>query len=105
MMGRVWRGWTAAEHADAYESLLRGTIFPGILGRKIAGFHRIDLFRRADGDEVEFLTLMWFEDLAAVAAFAGPDAEAAVVPAAARALLARFDARASHFELRETRSA
>ncbi len=105
MIGRVWRGWTAAAHADAYEALLRGTIFPGILARRIAGFRRIDLFRRADGAEVEFLTLMWFEDLGAVGAFAGPDAEAAVVPPAARALLGRFDARASHFDLRETRSA
>jgi hypothetical protein len=104
MIGRVWRGWTAAARADAYEALLRGTIFPGILARRIAGFRRIDLFRRPDGAEVEFLTLMWFEDLGAVATFAGPGAEAAVVPPAARGLLARCDARASHFDLRETRS-
>jgi antibiotic biosynthesis monooxygenase (ABM) superfamily enzyme len=105
MIARIWHGWTAPERADAYEALLRETVFPGILARGVAGFRRIDLYRRADGAEVQFLTLMWFDDLAAVAAFAGPDAEAAVVPPAARALLARFDARAQHFECRESRAA
>jgi len=36
--------------------------------------------------------------LDAVKAFAGPDWEVAVVPPAARAILARFGATASHFE-------
>jgi antibiotic biosynthesis monooxygenase (ABM) superfamily enzyme len=104
MIVRVWHGWTAPERADSYEALLRETVFPGIVRRGVAGFRRIDLYRRADGAEVQFLTLMWFDDLASVAAFAGPDAEASVVPPAARALLAHFDARSQHFALRERRT-
>ena len=34
---RVWRGWTAPENADSYEALIRAAIFPGILGKAIAG--------------------------------------------------------------------
>ena len=37
------------------------------------------------------MTIMRFDSLAAVRAFAGPDYEAAVVPPAARAVLSRFD--------------
>ena len=37
---------------------------------------------------------MWFDDLAAVKAFVGDDHEIAYVPAAARAVLSRFDERA-----------
>jgi hypothetical protein len=46
MISRVWHGWTTAEDADTYEALLRSKIFPGIIAKKIAGFERIELFRR-----------------------------------------------------------
>ena len=51
------------------------------------------------------MTVMWFRDLAAVEAFAGEDHETAVVPAKARAVLARFDARSQHYDIRERRQA
>ena len=101
MIARSWHGWTTSGNADAYERLLRGRIIPGILGRGIAGFHGIELLRREAGDEVEFVTVMRFESTAAVRAFAGDDHEKAVVPAEARALLARFDERAAHYEVRD----
>jgi hypothetical protein len=31
MILRLWRGWTTAANADAYEELIRSTIFPGSL--------------------------------------------------------------------------
>jgi hypothetical protein len=100
MISRVWHGWTMAENADTYEALLRSEIFPGIVAKKIAGFERIELFRRELGAEVEFMTVMWFTSLEAVKAFAGEDHEAAYVPARARAVLARFDDRSRHYEVR-----
>jgi len=100
MIGRIWRGWTAPANADAYEALLRREIFVDIESRRIAGFREIQLFRRALDDEVEFVTIMWFDTLDAVRAFAGDDYEAAVVPPEARALLSRFDARSQHYEVR-----
>ena len=105
MIARFWYGWTTPQNADAYEALLRDEIFPGILARKIAGFQRIELYRAPDGDEVEFLTIMWFSSLDAVKVFAGADYEVAVVPPKARALLKWFDARSRHFEMREQRLA
>jgi hypothetical protein len=52
---------------------------------------------------VEFVTLMWFDSIEAVRAFAGPDYEMAVVPPAARELLQRFDSRSAHYEVRQPR--
>ena len=100
MICRVWHGWTTAANADAYEALLRREVFHGIAQRSIAGYHGIELRRRSEGDEVAFVTLMWFESLQAIRIFAGDDCEAAVVPAAARALLKRYDARSAHYEVR-----
>jgi heme-degrading monooxygenase HmoA len=100
MISRVWHGWTASANADAYESLLKSEIFLGIKNRQIAGYRGIQLFRRNVGDEVEFVTVMWFDTLDAVRVFAGQDYEVAVVPQNARALLSRFDPRSQHYEVR-----
>ena len=105
MISRIWHGYTSPENADAYENLLKEEIFVGIRGRKITGFQEIQLFRRDLGAEVEFITVMLFDDLEAVREFAGPDYEAAVVPPKARAILTHFDERSQHYEVRERLSA
>jgi heme-degrading monooxygenase HmoA len=100
MISRVWHGWTTPENADAYEALLKSEIFRGIQDRQMAGYRGIHLFRRNLGDEVEFVTVMWFDTIEAVRAFAGEDYEVAVVPPKARALLSRFDACSQHYEVK-----
>jgi heme-degrading monooxygenase HmoA len=101
MICRIWHGWTPHGNASAYEQLLRTEIFAGIEGRRIEGFHGIQLIRRQAGVETEFITLMWFDSLDAVRTFAGEDYEQAVVPEHARALLSRFDQRSAHYEVVE----
>jgi len=105
MISRIWHGWTSPANADTYEALLKEEIFVGIRNRHIAGFRGIQLLRRSAGAEVEFITIMTFDSLDAVRVFAGDDYEAAVVPPPARAVLAHFDARSQHYELREALSA
>jgi heme-degrading monooxygenase HmoA len=100
MISRVWHGWTTRANADAYEALLKEEIFVGIRNRQMPGYKGIQLFRRDVEGEVEFVTVMWFDSLDAVRVFAGSDYEVAVVPPKARALLARFDARSQHYEVR-----
>jgi len=100
MISRVWHGWTKPSNADAYEALLKSEIFTSIQNRQIAGYRGIHLFRRSLGDEVEFVTIMWFDSLEAVRTFAGEDHEVAVVPPKARALLSRYDARSQHYEVK-----
>ena len=101
MISRIWHGWTSRENADAYEALLRTEIFVGVAERAIEGYRGIHLLRRDVDEGVEFVTIMWFDSLAAVRAFAGEDYEAAVVPPAARKLLSRFDGRSAHYEVVE----
>ena len=100
---RLWRGWTTPENAAAYERTVRGEVIPGIEARKIPGFRHIDLMRRDLDGEIEFQTLMWFDDLAAIKAFMGEDYSLSHVPPEARAVLNSFDDRAAHFEVIDQR--
>ncbi len=54
MIARVWRGWTKAEDADAYERLLREVVYPRL--QKIDGYHGGYIFRQENEHETEFLT-------------------------------------------------
>jgi heme-degrading monooxygenase HmoA len=103
MICRIWRGWTTPENASSYEAIVRGEVIPGIEARTIAGFRSIDLMRREVEGEVEFATIMWFDDLDAIKAFVGEDYEVAHVPEPARAVLSRFDERSAHYEVLDRR--
>lgn len=102
MIARIWHGWTTPGKADAYQRLLETEVLPGILAKEIAGLRSIDVLRRADGDEIEFVTVMRFESLADIREFVGDDAEKAYVPPAARELLSHFESRAQHYEVRHS---
>ena len=101
MIARLWHGWTSLEKADIYEDLLKTEIFPGIVAKGVAGYRGIRLLRRMHEKEVEFITLMEFDSWEAVKQFAGEDYERAYVPPRAREVLARFDERSQHYEIRE----
>jgi heme-degrading monooxygenase HmoA len=101
-IGRIWHGWTKPDNANRYERLLKEEIFTGIADKKVPGYRGIQLFRRPiDDEEVEFVTIMWFDSWEAVKRFAGEDYERAYVPSKAREVLARFDERSQHYEIRE----
>ena len=105
MIDRIWHGWTTPANADEYERLLREEILPSFADEGIDGYRGARLLRRdADGgDEVEFVTILRFDDLDAVREFAGDSYREAHVPAAARDVLSRYDDRARHYEVREER--
>jgi heme-degrading monooxygenase HmoA len=94
---RLWHGWTARASADAYERYLREELYPRLEG--VGGYRGHHVLRRAEGDEVEFVTMTWFDSLDAVRAFAGDEYETPVLTESARALLARYDDRALHYDL------
>lgn len=96
MIGRVWHGWTAPANADAYENLLKTTILPGI--HRVSGYRGAYVMRRPAGEEIEFVTITFWESMDAVRAFAGPEGKTSVVPPEARKLLVRFDAASIHYD-------
>ena len=54
---------------------------------QVPGFRGARLLRRTIGDETEFVSLTFFEDLDAVRSFAGSDCETAIVAEEARKVL------------------
>lgn len=97
MIARLWHGWTKRENADAYTQLLREKILPGI--ELVQGYEGAHVLRRDTGEEVEFITITFFQTMDAVRAFAGDDYELAVVSEQAKKLLAHYDARSVHYEV------
>lgn len=100
MITRIWHGYTSLKNAPVYEAMLKTEIFSGIREKKINGFKNIQLLTRSLGNEIEFVTIMWFDSLESVKEFAGDEYEKAVIYPAARPLLTRFDERAQHYEVK-----
>jgi heme-degrading monooxygenase HmoA len=97
MILRYWRGWTSPQNADLYQKIVSQHVLPGIAARRLDGYSGAYLLRRDLDDEVEFATVMIFDSLDHVRAFAGEDYETAYVPPAAQAVLTRFDEKSAHY--------
>ena len=100
MVCRVWRGWTTVDHAQSYDDYLQTELFPR-LDRELRthGYRGYQLLRLARDEEVEFMTVLWFESIENVRAFAGENYETPVISEKARSLLARFADRADHYQM------
>src|SRR5262245_52691424 len=99
MIARIWRGATSRANADKYENFLKNTFLPAVEKKKIPGYLNFQLLRQEQGDEVAFVTIMWFDHLEQIKAFAGEDYENAVIHPTAATLLKRHDEVSQHFEL------
>ena len=98
MIARVWHGYTKPEHADLYEAMLKPELLPGI--SQAAGYKGSYLLRRDLGVEVEFITILLWASIDSLRAAAGhDDYETAIIPEERRKYLARFDTRATHYEI------
>jgi len=100
MDARIWHGYTSFENADVYERFLKTEFMPSVEKKKIPGYRKFQLLRKGEPDGVSFITIMWFDSLEQVKAFAGEDYEKAVVHPTAEALLKTYDQRYRHFELK-----
>jgi len=97
MVIRSWEGLSRPGAATEYFTYLTEAVIPAI--RKVPGNQGVQVLRGAGTASDSFMVLTFWSDVASIEAFAGPDAEHAVVPSEAQALLAEFDARARHFDL------
>jgi len=99
MIARIWHGYTSPENAGVYENLLKTEVFPSIENKKVMGYKKISLLKRELDTEVEFITIMLFENLQSVKDFAGEDYEKSHVPEKPRKILTHFDEKAQHYEI------
>jgi len=97
MIARLWRGVADASNADVYQRHATATVFPAL--REIPGHRGAYLLRRVTDTRTEFLALTLWNSIEAIRAFAGADAEKAVVEPEARAVLTEFDDSARHYEV------
>jgi hypothetical protein len=85
MIARIWHGYTRDANAQAYAVMLMTKILPGIMHE--LGYMGSYLLQRRCGGEIEFVTVMLWEPLESLCAFAGPDYEKAIVPVERRKFL------------------
>jgi heme-degrading monooxygenase HmoA len=99
MISRLWGAIVKRERASDYIAHLRSETFPRL--RTISGFVDATMQRRDSTEGVEFVVITRWRSMDAIRAFAGSDAEAAVVPPHAQAMMVSFDARVRHYEILE----
>ena len=97
MIARVWHGITSTKNADAYESKLKPELLPGVSGA--TGFLKSFLLRRELGNEVEFVTIMFFDSIDNIRAITGESYQRSIVPEDRIPLLLRHDIDAAHYEI------
>jgi heme-degrading monooxygenase HmoA len=97
MIVRSWRGRAAVDRAHVYPQHLVDVVLPKLTA--LPGFSGATLLRRPDGQEVEFVVQTYWESMQAIAQFAGPRPDVAVVEPAARAALSSFDRTVLHYEV------
>ena len=97
MIARMWSGAASPENAPRYAAHLERSVLPEL--KTIAGHRGALVLRRSDGGTERFIVITLWDSLDAIRRFAGADAETAVVPPAAQALLTAYDRRAVHFEV------
>ena len=99
MISRHWTAVLKPEKEELYLQHLKSETFPQLA--RIPGFVRATVLSRPMEEGVEFRVVTVWESLEAVREFAGPNAEAAVVPSTARELMVRFDPRVVHYDVRD----
>jgi len=97
VIARVWRGSTLAEDADEYAAYLEETGMKG--ARALPGSRGTLVLRRARAGYAEFETILLFDSLDDIVAFAGDEIEEAVFfPEDDRYLVER-DLTVAHYEV------
>lgn len=97
MIARVWSARTAESQLQPYLNHLTGNVVPQL--RALDGFAGFTVFTRRTGGEIEVVVTTMWESLEKLAAFAGDDLEAAIVPPEAAALLSDYDRRVRHYDV------
>ena len=97
MIQRSWRARAAPDRASVYVEHLAQDVQPKL--ERLDGFLGLVLSQRRDGDEVEIVVQTYWASMQAVARFAGPTPDVAVVEPEARAVLTSFDPTVQHHEV------
>ena len=95
MIARHWLGLAKPDQTQPYIHHLRSETFPTL--KTIPGFIDASILHRPVPRGTEFLIITRWQSLAAIHAFAGADAETAVVPDKVQAMMVEYEAKARHY--------
>ncbi len=96
-VAREWRAVATPAGAAAYAAYFRSAMLPRLAA--VPGWRSGRLLHRRLGDEVEIVAINIFDSIEAIRAFAGADAEAAVIPPEIKGMLSRYDERCTLYEV------
>jgi antibiotic biosynthesis monooxygenase (ABM) superfamily enzyme len=97
MIARVWRGATRAADAETYAAYLEETGMRG--ARALPGSRGTLVLRRVEGERALFETILLFESLDDIRAFAGDEIERAVFFPEDDRFLVEREPTVSHYEV------
>ena len=79
-IARIWRGRVRAGQADEYEAYYMNAGIAPLIDAALG----VQALREDRGDEVEFVTISYWEDVAAMSRFAGDDPGGSITSTATR---------------------
>ena len=97
MIARIWRGITPASKADAYFDYLQATGLKDY--RSIEGNRGVQVLRRVEGEQAEFLLISLWDSYEAIRKFAGDDFETAVYYPEDKEFLLEIEPKVTHYEV------
>jgi heme-degrading monooxygenase HmoA len=97
VISRQWRGLAKVAFAEAYVEHLQTETFPAL--GKLPGFVSASILRRSVPEGVEFLIVTTWASVEAIRAFAGANAESAVVPQKVHEMMVDYDRIVRHYEV------
>jgi heme-degrading monooxygenase HmoA len=97
MIARTWRGWTAAEDADAYLDYLHETGLSSY--RATPGNKGVLVLRQIDATRAAFFIISLWESREAIRGFAGEEIDRAVFYPRDERFLIQRETKVDHFEV------
>jgi heme-degrading monooxygenase HmoA len=97
MVARMWHGMTPSAKADEYAEFLRERAIPDY--QSVPGNLSVRILRREDGERTHFITLTFWESMAAIEKFAGVPVDRAKYYDEDKEFLLEFEPRVMHWEV------
>jgi len=97
MIVRLWHGRVPTEKAQRYREFLNARAIPDY--RSVPGNVSVRILERLDGEITHFVTMTFWDDMAAIRAFAGEDVRTAKYYPEDRQFLLEFEPTVLHYDV------
>lgn len=97
MIVRIWHGRVPTQKAALYRAFLNERAIPDY--RSVLGNISVHVLERTDGSVTHFVTLTFWDSIAAIRSFAGDDVDVAKYYPEDQSFLLEFEPRVVHYEV------